>query len=178
MSRYLYAMLVAGLLTVPLHQTWAYTILSPGAVVLGKPIADWTADWWTWGAQAPNGPTNPRFDPTGAFANYNNNGPVFFVGGGTFTRNFTVPAGKPLLLPIINYFDIEPNPPVTDPLSDRIAAANTAVATWLTVVDTDSLFAPIDGTAVTNPADYLEVTGIFSMGPVQPNSYLNQGIRT
>ena len=63
MSRYRYAMLVACLLTVPLHQTRAYTILSPGAVVLGKPIADWTADWWTWGAQAPNGPTNPQLDP-------------------------------------------------------------------------------------------------------------------
>ena len=40
-------------------------------------------------------------------------------------------------------------------------------------MDTKSLFATIDGTPVANPASYLEVTGIFSAGPIEPDSYLN-----
>jgi hypothetical protein len=175
MFRYLSVIVLVCLFSLPFHQARAYTILPPSNVVAGKSIAEWTAAWWTWAAQAPNGPVNPQFDPTGASADYNNDGPVFFVAGNTFTRAFTVPAGRPILIPIINFFDIEPDPPVMASLEDRITATTDAVASWLSVVDTGSLFASVDGKAVANPAGYLEVTDIFSMGPVQPGSYLDLG---
>jgi hypothetical protein len=163
----------ASLFGLILQPANAYTILAPGAVVAGKSIADWTADWWTWSLQAPLA-ANPLSDTTGASANQNNNGPVFFIAGNTATRNFDVPAGRPILLPMINLFDVEsvpPDPP-TATLGDRMTAVDLVVQAWLNAVDTGSLFASIDGNAVVNPANYLEVTGYFDMGPTQAGSLL------
>ena len=154
----------------------AYTILAPGSIVAGQSIADWTAAWWTWALQAPAA-TNPLTDSTGAFANVNNNGPVFFVAGtsgttGPVTRSFEAPVGKPLLVPMINFSDTEAAeidlPTAT--LADRENAANVVVAGWLSAVNPASLFASIDGILVANPTQYLEVTGLFSMGPTQVGS--------
>jgi len=58
----------------------AYTILPPGAVVAGKSIADWTADWWTWGLQAPE-ISSPLTDPTGGFAHVNLKNPLIYQTG-------------------------------------------------------------------------------------------------
>ena len=155
----------------------AVTVFAPGSVVAGKSIAEWTAAWWTWALQAPVA-QNPLADTTGASAGVNNGGPVFFVAGsdgssGSVTRTFDVPAGRPLLVPMINFFDTEPS--ILDggkPLADRQAAANIVVNNWLGSVDTASLFASIDGAAVANPAQYLEVTGLFSMGPTGAGSVI------
>ena len=122
---------------------------------------------------------NPLLDTTGAFANQNNNGPVFFIGGNftpnaVITRNFTVPAGTPILLPMLNLFDVEPaiTPPPVVTLDDRKTAADAVVQAWLGAVIKSSLFASIDGNAVANPANYLAVTGLFDMGPTQAGSLL------
>jgi hypothetical protein len=149
----------------------AVTILDPGGSFAGKSIADWTAAWWTWALRLPAA-TNPLSDTTGAYANLNNNGPVFFIVGNNATRTFSVPAGRPVLFPMINFADIEPSPPDPPDLADRIASANLVVQSFVDAVDTESLFATIDGTPVANPASYLEVTGIFSAGPVEPDSLL------
>jgi hypothetical protein len=156
----------------------AYTIFPPDSIVAGMSIADWTAAWWTRTLQSPAA-QDPQVDPSGAFANLNNDGPVFFIAGtnglsGPVTRSFQVPGGKPILVPMINFFDTEPaeiDPP-TATLSDRQNAADTVVAGWLTAVRPVSLFASIDGSPVTNPAQYLEVTGLFSMGPTQAGSVI------
>jgi hypothetical protein len=156
----------------------AYTIFPPHSMVAGRSIADWTAAWWTWALQAPVS-ENPLNDTNGAFATRNNNGPVFFVAGtfgtsGPVTRSFDVPAGKPILFPLVNLFDTEPaeiDPP-TATLEDRKTAAELVVAGWVNAVDPASLFASIDGSAVTNPAQYLELTGLFSMGPAQAGSLI------
>jgi hypothetical protein len=156
----------------------AYTILPPNSVVAGKTIADWTAAWWTWALQAPAA-QNPLTDTTGAFASLNNNGPVFFIAGTTgltnsVARTFQVPAGKPVLLPMINFFDTEPaeiDPP-TASLDDRKNAADLVVTGWLNAVDPASLFASIDGHPAPDLAQYLEVTGLFSMGATQSGSLI------
>lgn len=155
----------------------AVTVYSPGSVVAGRSIAEWTAAWWTWALQAPVA-RNPLADTTGAHADVNNGGPVYFVAGsdgsaGAVTRAFDVPAGRPLLVPMINFIDTEPS--IYDKgaaLADRQAAANIVVGNWLGAVDTASLFASIDGIAVANPAQYLEVTGLFSMGPAEAGSVI------
>ena len=100
----------------------APTPSAPDSVVAGKSAVDWTAAWWTWAQQSPVA-KNPFTDSTGAFAHVNNDGPVFFVAGtngvsGTVTRTFTAPAGKPLLVPMINFFDLSqpkliPPPPLS-----------------------------------------------------------------
>ncbi len=164
---------VLALIAIVSRPATATTILPPGATVAGQSITDWTAGWWTWALRAPAA-TNPLNDSTGAFANVNNGGPVFFIAGNTATRSFDVPAGAPILLPLINLFDVEPVPP--DPpsatLGDRETAANAVVQAWLAAVDTGSLFASIDGNTVASPDSYREVTGFFDMGPVVAGSLL------
>lgn len=154
----------------------ATTVLAPGSIVAGKSVADWTADWWTWALQAPAA-QSPLADTSGAFAGVNNGGPVFFIAGSfgsaPMTRAFNVPEGRPVLVPMINFFDTEPS--ILDngaALGDRQNAANVVVGNWLSAVIADSLFASIDGTAVTNLAQYLEVTGLFSMGPTEAGSVI------
>jgi hypothetical protein len=164
------------------HATPSPTILDPGSCVDGRTIAAWTGDWWTWGLQAPK-VGNPLTDTTGADANYNNGGPVFFIAGtyGSLTsadRTFEVPAGKPVLLPMINFFDIENLPGV--PPSAGIdadhgeaalrASMKALITTFLDNVT--SLHAEIDGVTVKNPYFYKEVSGFFSMGKVQSGSLL------
>jgi hypothetical protein len=154
----------------------ATTILSPSSIVAGQSVADWTAAWWTWVLQAPAA-QNPLTDSSGQFANVNNNGPVFFVAGsngysGPVNRAFVVPVNRPLLLPMINFFDTEPL--ILDggaALADRQNAANVVVGSWLNSVETASLFASIDGAAVSNPSQYLQVSGLFSAGPTLAGSF-------
>jgi len=172
------AIAALGVITFASQPASAYTILPSHSIVAGKTITDWTADWWTWALQAPVA-ANPLTDTTGAFANVNNNGPVFFIAGTTgqsasVTRSFQAPAGKPILIPLINFFDTEPaeiDPPSAT-LDDRKNAADLVVAGWLNAVDPASLFASIDGSPAANLAQYLEVTGLFSMGPTQAGSLI------
>jgi hypothetical protein len=61
---------------------------------------------------------------------------------------------------------------VTHGISMRCSAKSMANRGWLNAVDPASLFALIDGNPVANPAQYLEVTGLFSMGPTQAGSLI------
>src|SRR5689334_9659060 len=119
----------------------AYTILSPDSTVDGKTIAQWTADWWTWYWQHPAS-SDPTTDPDGRFANVNNMGSMFFIAGtpgGSAERSFSVPAGKPLLIPMVNFSDTL-DPKVTE------NKLNTDFMKSIT-----NLFAEIDGNAVSHP---------------------------
>jgi hypothetical protein len=154
----------------------ATTVLPPGSTVAGQSIADWTEGWWTRYWQYPFALIDPT---TGNIpATLNNGGPVFYAPTtdgdpslGHITINFSVPAGRPILVPILPFNDLEAaSIDGNAPLADREHAADVVVAGWLTSVNTASLFASIDGTAVTNPGDYLEQTGYFSAGPASPGS--------
>jgi len=144
------------------RQAQAHVILPPGSTVEGRTIAEWTEAWWTWAFQAPAA-TNPLLDETGEFAHVNNDGPVFFIAGGAggpVTRSFTVPGDRPILVPVLNAVAWR----------EPIEVLNGLVAEFPGAV-TD-LFASIDGEPVENLESHLEVTGLFSMGPVQPGSLI------
>ncbi len=92
-------MVTFGLIVFASQPASSTTILPPNSFVAGESIADWTAAWWTWALQAPFA-QNPLTDTTGAFANVNNTGPVFFIAGttgntGPVSRSFQVPGGSP-----------------------------------------------------------------------------------
>jgi PEP-CTERM motif len=128
----------------------------------GEPLAQWTQNWWTWALQAPFA-TNPLLDTTGAYAGVDNNGPVFFIAGtsgGSADRTFDVPAGKPLLIPMLNQFD------TLDPKSTE----NKLLQNFQNSVT--SLFATIDGTSIKNPQSFLVRTDFFSMGETQLGSFI------
>jgi hypothetical protein len=81
-------------------------VLPAGSIVGGRTIGQWTADWWSWALSFPV-EMSPLLDDTGEFGPLGNvGGPVFFVvtsGGGKVSRQYKVPAGQYLLVPIYTY---------------------------------------------------------------------------
>jgi hypothetical protein len=73
----------------------------------GLSYGHWTVKWWQWAKSAPMR-INPVIDKTGKYAYVNQQGPVWFLAG-TFGENnlpyrlCTLPSGKAILFPVINY---------------------------------------------------------------------------
>jgi len=91
---------LATVLAVPLPAQ----VLSNDAVVDGKTIGDWSAEWWKWIYSLPTN-QSPLLDTDGSFAaNGQPGGDVFFVANlarpGTAARSFTIQEGKFLLFPV------------------------------------------------------------------------------
>jgi hypothetical protein len=90
-----------------------YSIDKPDTIVAGKSISEWTVNWWKWILQGPQDPLNPVDDKTGLLAYQNNGGSVFFLAGtngitgagGNAERYIVVPHDKPILVPMVNFFD-------------------------------------------------------------------------
>jgi hypothetical protein len=81
-------------------------IFQPNENMYGLSYGDWTAAWWQYVMQYTND-INPYFDTTGSLCNEGQGGPVFYLvgsptGATLTTRYCTVPAGKALLIPLIN----------------------------------------------------------------------------
>ncbi|HEV8695279.1 MAG TPA: hypothetical protein VGQ93_14010 [Lysobacter sp.] len=76
--------------------------------VEGISQAQWSARWWQWVGRFPNVNEVPIRDPDGQrCAQHQEDGPVWFLAGtdGNFdaVRNCTIPAGKHLFVPLINW---------------------------------------------------------------------------
>ncbi len=81
-------------------------IFPPDSQPYGLTYGEWTAKWWQWAHSIPT-QNNPQLDETGEFCAQaqNQTAPVWFLagtGGGSAERTCTIPAGKAILLPIIN----------------------------------------------------------------------------
>ena len=71
----------------------------------GMSYAEWTARWWQWVLSIPL-QSNPVMDDMNKYYDINQSGPVWFLagtGGGVVHRKCTIPAGKAILVPILNY---------------------------------------------------------------------------
>ena len=82
-------------------------VLTPDQVLrrTGKSLGEWGEDWWNWVYQFPL-ETNPLIDTTGELADQGQSGRVWFLAGnigGTAVRECTVPPGKLIFFPIINF---------------------------------------------------------------------------
>src|SRR5919199_4030642 len=78
----------------------------------GLTYGEWTIKWWQWLLSIPIS-SNPAFDTTGSFANINQNeSSVFFLcqtieaNDIAPTRKCTIPSGKGIFMPIINWISI------------------------------------------------------------------------
>ena len=79
----------------------------------GLTYGEWTVKWWQWLLSIPIS-SNPAFDTTGSFANVNQNEPdVFFLcqtiednNNIAYTRKCSIPSGKCIFMPIINWISI------------------------------------------------------------------------
>jgi hypothetical protein len=77
--------------------------------LVGKNYAELSVDWWKYVSARP-APVNPLADQTGAMCNEGQSGTVFFLvgvlGSGSAARECTVPAGKPLFIPLANAINV------------------------------------------------------------------------
>jgi hypothetical protein len=161
--------IVAGFLTASAQAE--INILPGGSTVAGKSIGDWTTDWWKWALGIP-APGDPLGDTTGADAQTNQSGPVFYLAGsigdsGPVTRTFTVPADKYLLFPLINWVGYGGADPGYTSVKQEITAITTGT------IDPAKLVATIDGTAVPNLASHREAFSgdAFALPLVDNNSF-------
>src|SRR5262249_55520548 len=79
-------------------------VLPPNSNPFGITYGEWSAAWWQWLLAIP-APVNPNLDLTGANCGQGQSGQVWFLAGnfgGTSTRTCTMPAGRALLVPILN----------------------------------------------------------------------------
>lgn len=139
------------------------TVLEADAVVRGRSITEWGKQWWRWTFEVPFD-RNPEvlLDADCAVSQHDG---VFFVpaydGATTYRRECTVPALKPVLVPlwvIINDFpcpdpDFHPGPGQTleEFLTEGVVAFNDA---------TRDLTVTVDGVAV-DPSLHRHTTSIF-----------------
>ena len=131
-------------------------ILPPRSHPFGLSYSEWTARWWQWAISIPT-TAHPLFD--NADCNTGQSGPVWFLGGSfasaTATRECTVPAGKAILLPILN---AECSTAEGPPFHGDTEAELRACAKGF-IDGTTGLFATIDGRVVRN----VDITGPYRM---------------
>jgi hypothetical protein len=154
--------------------------VTPNGMTSGQTLHELTADWWRWILNAP-ADTNPNLDESGIWAGVENDGEVFFLAGafapGEYTRDITVEAGVPLLVPILNnltFQNIGPAVPGTDPEDDPTVPAQKGLANQWQVEwqkSVTDLFLEIDNVAVKNLQSDLVRTPWFG-GEIDPEGFL------
>lgn len=87
------------------------TLIQPGASLQGQSQAEWSERWWQWAFSFERA-KSPVADRTGAYCAGRQSGPVWFLAGTYGSRRVerrcTVPAGKTLFFPLINYVVFRP----------------------------------------------------------------------
>jgi hypothetical protein len=77
-----------------------------GSTPFGASYSDWTIRWWRWLLSIPKN-RNPALDASGEFCGiFQNNPNVWFLAGtfgGLVERKCTIPVGKAVFMPLINY---------------------------------------------------------------------------
>jgi hypothetical protein len=147
----------------------AVSALPGGSSVGGKSIADYTADWWNWDGSFANG-SNPFSDKTGAIANDHQSGPVFFIAGTTSTtpgavsRNFSVPNGAYLLVPLLNIVIANGADP------GFATTAEEAKLLGDTGFSPAKMFASLDGIAIPDLASHREDSPNFTLHVLSADS--------
>jgi hypothetical protein len=136
-------------------------VAPPASSPRGQPYSAWAADWWRWLLEQP-ATGSPILDATGARCGAHQPDRVWFLagtfGGDPVVRRCTIPAGRPIVLPLINnaYFAF---------LSDDPDTRTEAYVRGQVTCIEDAVFpvVEIDGTPVGNPSSYLERSAVFAV---------------
>jgi hypothetical protein len=124
-------------------------IFPPDSQPYGLTYGEWTAKWWQWAHSIPTA-NNPTLDQTGkdCAQAQNQTGSVWFLAGtgaGSAERTCTIPAGKAILLPIINALGVRD---AGETKEELVAAAKESIDKVTT------LDASVDGTPLQNLSNY------------------------
>lgn len=143
----------------------------PTAHPYGKSITDWTADWWrhmySFGPDDYPILLSDADGPGVSQAGLNTTGPVIFLAGSfgqTVTRTITVPHGKALLFPLINFFNDYPCPeefnfePAPGQSLEEFLLSP-AVPVFENMIS--NLSVTLDGNSLNNLTNYRHTTGLF-----------------
>jgi hypothetical protein len=91
------------------NNTNNFTIYTSDSKPYGHPYGYWTSNWWQWLYGIPKD-HNPGYDKTGENCNQYQSGPVWYLAGvfgnghgGSAELLCTIPAGKSILFPIIDW---------------------------------------------------------------------------
>jgi len=139
----------------------ALQIAPPASRPRGRSYAAWGAEWWRWLLENP-ATGSPILDPTGDQCGAHQPADVWFLvgsfGGDPVVRRCTVPVGRPILVPLINfgYFAF---------LSDDPSARTEAFVRDQVRCIGDAEFARVelDGETVRDAARYLERSDLFEV---------------
>jgi hypothetical protein len=129
----------------------------------GKTYGEWAAAWWQYVYSIPVS-DNPLFDETGANAGVGQSGSVFFLVGvinvsGTANRTITVPPGKALFFPVLNFENDNLCPPNDPPLSvEELRAGAKALMDAAT-----DLSCQVDGVPIRDLTSYRVQGPVFSV---------------
>lgn len=83
----------------------AFEVFPADSKPYGLTYGQWAAKWWQWSYSIPE-ENNPIKDTTGKDCAINQSGPVWFLAGtagGSAERTCTIPEGKAIMFPIINW---------------------------------------------------------------------------
>jgi hypothetical protein len=126
-------------------------LFEPDERPFGRPLTEWTVEWWKWLLSIPK-PDNPALDSknkTVGISRYNED--VLFVAGttgGSIERELSIPAGKAILLGVINFTTSYSEEPHLKNDLELIARAKSDIDD---IVNKDAL---IDGEKINNLDDY------------------------
>jgi len=139
-------------------------VYPPNAHPFGQSYEEWTENWWIWLMNF-DCASSPLLDPTGANADQNQSGPVYYlVGttGGSATRDVTIPRNKAVLFPIINTIYDYPCPdPNFQPAPGQTLEEFLQEGAAAFIDLADNLSVTLDGQNINDEEDYRFPTDLF-----------------
>ena len=156
-------------------------VYPPHFDVAGQSMEQWAADWWTLIFETPvhtgTEVTHPNLDETGEHGGQGDVGDVFFLfqsfAPGEVERTVNVPAGKPILVPIMpiefsNYDTPDPNGNFPADYSAE-ELEGFAGATASSIRTRGEVFASVDGRRVSGVEAHREATPVSYTLPAEDN---------
>jgi len=134
-------------------------LVPPRDPIAGRSQAEWSRSWWQWAGSFARS-ESPIADGTGALCRSKQSGDVWFLAGTYGTRRTirecTVPAGKYLFFPLVNYVVMSA---ASTPCADLVSQA-------ASITDSPAaLVLEVDGVRVANLSMHRQATqGCFPMG--------------
>jgi hypothetical protein len=168
-------LLVATWLPVSAQSTPNPQVMPIGSHSFGATYGEWNARWWQWFFSVPAS-KNPGLVTNGAVdCSVGQSGNVwflagYFLGSGSFIRNCGIPAGKSLLIPLINGWadNVCNSPPLSLEQLRAIAASF--------VLPVSNLHASVDAQQLTSLASYRAISPIFGYTlPPSPDNVIFVG---
>jgi hypothetical protein len=140
-------------------------VLPPGSNPYGASYGEWGARWWQWALSGPLA-TNPILDPDGSYCDLAQSGPVWHLAGnfgGTTERACTVPAGKAVFFPIVNFYANYPCPPEFgfEPAPGQTLEEFLREFAGSVIDGAINMAVEVDGTSLTDLTEYRGTSDLF-----------------